>query len=193
MSDLNRTPLSGGAFWRLVDARLTSRIRRLGQPVRGVLASVNAAGKGLLAQFTARADETVDGVELAQHFGFRSVAPKGLEVIAVPIGGSSAHLVILGEIDRSTTPPSLTAGEAALYSSGGATVIVRADGSVEISGTTIKLNGPGPAAARVGDPAAPGPDMASWISGVSTATGVPAPPNPSYQISSGSSTVQAGG
>ena len=162
------------------------QLRRVARPLRGVLQAVNADEKGLLAQITARAEEVLADIEIAQHFGFRSVAPAGLEVVAIPIGGSSAHLVVVGEIDRSTTPPTLVVGESCLYSTGGAAVVVKADGSVE-------LNGAGPAVARVGDTAQPGVDMATWIAAVCTATGVSPPPDPAYVVFSGSSTVKAGG
>lgn len=181
MSDLNRPSLSSGSFWRLLDGRIGRAVSRIASPLRGVLGTVSADGKGLVARYSARAGEELSDVELAQHFGWRSVAPSGLEAVAVPIGGSSAHLVIIGEIDRTTTPPSLIAGEAAIYSSGGATVIVRSDGSVEISGSSIKLNGPGQAVARFGD----------TVSVSGTMGG--APFSATGTITSGSSTVQAGG
>lgn len=181
MSDLNRAGTSSPAFWRLLDGRIARHLRRVAVPVRGVLRSVSGSGKGLLARLSARADEEHVDVEVAQHFGFRSLAPAGIEGVAIPIGGSSAHLVIVGEIDRSTTPPTLVSGEAVIYSSGGATVVVKADGSVEISGTMIKLNGPGQAVARVGDQVT----VAGTVMGLPfSATGA---------IMSGSSTVQAGG
>ncbi len=189
MSDLNRHPMSTPAFWRRMDGRIKRQLRRVARPVRGVLAAVDANGKGLLAQLTARADESLSMVEIAQHFGFRSVAPADSEVVAIPIGGSSAHLVVIGEIDRSTTPPTLVAGEACIYSTGGAKVVVHANGTIEIegsgsvsvSGTTVELNGPGAGVARIGDTVTvTGVDS---MGGAITATGV---------ISGGSATVQAG-
>ncbi len=191
MSDLNRSPLLGTRFWRDLDARIQRQLRRRAAPVRVVLSRVNGAYKGLLASFEARAGETVDEVEMAQHFGFRSVAPSGLEAVAVPIGGSSGHMVIVGEIDRSTDPPTLASGEACLYSTGNASVAVRADGSVEISGaasvsidgTSVVLNGPGLGVARIGDTVTV-TGTAPVGGGAITASGV---------IATGSATVQAGG
>ena len=190
MSDLRRHPLVTTAWWRSLDSRIQRQVRRIARPVRGVLSSVSANGKGLLAQWTAREDETLADTELAQHFGFRSVAPSDTEVVAIPIGGSSAHLVIVGEIDRSTTPPTLQAGEACIYSTGSARIHVKANGEIEIegaasvsvSGSTVELNGPGLGVARIGDSvtvtgtAPPG-------GGPITASGV---------ISGGSATVKAG-
>lgn len=182
MSDLNRPVVSTPAFWRRLDVRISQHLRRIARPLRGVLGAVSGSEKGLLARLSGRADEELSSVELAQHFGFRSLAPSGVEAVAIPIGGAGSHLVIVGEIDRGTTPPSLLAGEVAIYSSGGAVVMLLADGSVEISGTMVKLNGPGPGVARIGDSVTvTGKDS---INGDIVATGI---------IASGSATVQAGG
>jgi len=198
MTDLNRSPLQGLRFWRELDARIQRQVRRRAAPVRAVLSNVSAAAKGLLTTLEARAGETVDQVEIAQHFGFRSVAPAGLEAVAIPIGGSSAHLVVVGEIDRSTTPPTLVVGEAALYSTGGAKVVAKADGSVVINDGAAGV-------ARVGDDtqtpltsddivAIAAQMVAAQLVAppVSTPPGVPPGYTLGGSVSSGSSTVKAG-
>lgn len=199
MSDLNRPPLCTTAFWARLDSRIQRQVRRIARPLRGVLqANVDGSKKGLLTHVCARADDVLSDIEYAQHFGFRSIAPKGLEVVLIPISGSSAHLVAVATIDRATSPPSLVAGESALYSTGGATVVVRVDGSVELNGTSA-------AVARVGDSVQvtltsddivtlAGSMVAAGL--VGPPVGPPAAPPPSLPVSgsvtSGSVSVRAG-
>lgn len=194
-SDLDRSALSDPAWWDALDRRVHQAIRRVARPVRGVMALFSGVG----TQLAARAGEVVPDVEVAQHFGFASHPPDGTEAIAVPIGGSSAHLVIVGEIDRTTRPVvDLVLGEAILYSLAGAKVHVKADG-------TVALNGGGAAVARVGDsvlvtldPTVVAELAAQMVAAglVTAGSGSGTPPTgttASGEIISGSTTVQAGG
>jgi len=139
--DLQRNPLSDRRFFARLRDEVRRELGRAARPVRGLLAAMSGVG----AQAMFRAGEAGVDVEVAQHFGFASVAPPGTEVVAVPVGGSSAHLVIVGELDRVARPAAgLLAGEAALYSLGGAQVTATLTGQV-------LLNGPGAPVARVGD------------------------------------------
>lgn len=183
--DLERAPLSTPEWWMALDRRIAQAMRRIARPVRGTLTEMAAAGTVVLARFLARAgEEALDEVEVASPWGFRSLAPAGVEVIAVPLGGSSAAYIVIGAVDRTMGPTDLAAGDAALYSAL-ASVVCRVSGKVEI-------NGGGHAVARVGDSCAPSAEMAAWISAVSAATHVTPPTSTAYEISSGSATVEAG-
>lgn len=138
--DLQRHPLAGRDYSRRVRELVRSEVRRAARPVRGVLASM----AGLGAQLMARAGEVLTEVEVAQQWGFASVVPPLAEVVAVPIGGSSGHLVVVGTIDRISRPDDLLPGEAVIYSIAGAQVKTTATGLVQ-------LNGGGAGVARVGD------------------------------------------
>lgn len=184
--------LSSPEFWRRLDARIDRRAQRTARPVRGVVGLVTGSSLRLVGQILARAGEALIDVEVAQHFGFSSSAPPGTEVVAVPVGGSSGHQVIVAELDPVHRPIDLLPGEAVLYSTALAQVRVKADGSVLISTAAgqiqvtaagvILLAGGGQPVARVGDTVTiTGTDS---VGGPITATGV---------IASGSSLVQAGG
>lgn len=187
-------------FWRTLDARVQRQLRGVGRPVRGVVRSLTADGLALTGRLLARYGEDLDQVEVAQHYGFSSAAPADVEVIAVPVGGSSAHLVVVGELDRTgARPADLASGEAAIYSSGGAKVVLRANGDVEIQpgdGGKVYVAGGGAAAARVGDTVAPGAGLATWLSAAATAlqslAGVPLPTSTSSSISTGSALTEIG-
>ncbi|HNH49569.1 MAG TPA: phage baseplate assembly protein V [Myxococcota bacterium] len=202
--------LQNPQFWRRMEDWVDARVRRVARPVRGVLSAVNAAKSALIVQMSGRADETCEDVEVAQHYGFASAPPVGCEVVAVPVGGSSAHLIIVGELARGQRPTDLENGEVALYHPGGARVHLKADGSVEVTTQAggsvvldaagqVKLNGGSVGAARTGDACSPSAGMTAWLSAVSgalaTLTGgaFPPPVDATYAISGGSTTVKVGG
>lgn len=189
-SDLKRHPLEDPAWYRQLNRVIRQEIKRVARPVRGIVGVMTNLG----AQFFGRAGEVMPDVEVAQHFGFASVMPPGTEVVTVSIGGAPGHRVIVGEIDRTYRPTTtLLMGESAIYAQSGAQVTCKADGSVEVasvSGTKVTvtaagqvlLDGGGAAVARVGDTVA--------ISGVDSTGG---PFSATGTITSGSTTVQAGG
>lgn len=176
-----------------IDGRIERALRRAAHAVRGTLVTSTSPTGRLLGSALFRAGELEPHLEVAQHYGFASLPPPATEVIAVPIGGSSAHRVSVGELDPYYRPVDLVVGDACLYSMGEARVYARLTGSVEVwtaaglvvSVTTagqVLLAGGGPPVARVGDSVTiTGLDS---VSGPITATGI---------ISSGSALVLAGG
>ena len=184
MSDLRRNPLADPAFWRSLDRRVQGLIARVARPVRGTL-SLASGGSGLGALWSGRADEGQDDVEVAQHYGFASRPPDGVEAVAVPIGGAAGHLVVVGELDRSR--PTLDANEVVIYVRGGGSIKLLADGAVEITpaGTgKVRLAGGGAAVARVGD--------SVTVTGTVTVAGTAYPITATASISGGSALVEAG-
>lgn len=178
---------------RLVDERIARAVSRLARNVRGTLVTSSSPTGRLVAAALFRALEVEPRVEVAQHYGFASQPPPGVEVIAVPIGGSSGHRVVVAEIDPALRPIDLLSGESCLYGPALNRVQVLTDGSVEVktaAGTSVKvtaagqvqLAGGGAGVARIGDTVTiTGTDSAS---GPITAVGT---------ISSGSALVTAGG
>lgn len=194
---------SPASLWRVVDARVQSALRRVGRPVRGVLTSVSATTRALAVQLEARAGEVVSS-EAAQHYGFASVPPAGTEAIAVAIGNTSGHLVVVAELDRPNRPTDLMAGEVALYTASGASVRLLVDGSIEVSpasgqplvlnGATILMAGGGAGVARLGDSVSPDAGFTAWLSAAATAlqalSGVPLPSSVGGTITTASSVVE---
>lgn len=144
------SPLSSPAFWRALDARVRRVVGELGRPLRGVLSRAQSAA-GLMGNVSLREAEDVADVEVAQPWGFAS-APVDGECIVLPIG-SAGHLVVVGSLDKSGRP-ALQDGEAAIYASSGAQVILKSNGDVEVTpaaGRSVILAGGGAPVARVGD------------------------------------------
>ena len=173
-------------LWTLIDRRIRQALAAVARPVRGVV-SAGTAGQALTATVEARAGEVVEA-ELAQDWGVASAPPADVEVVAVPVGGSSAHLVIVGELDRSHRPTDLVAGETVVYcATAGVQLRCRPDGTIRL----VTPAGAPLGVARLGDTVTLGVDLAAWIVAVSTAAGVPTPASITGTITSSSSTVSA--
>ena len=149
-------------------ARMVAPLRRRVQAMvaRGVIALINDAPQAQELQLTLLADETADGVEHFQHYGFTSVAHPGAEAAVVFVGGARSHGIVVGVADRQYRLRAMSAGEVALYDDLGNVVKLGRDGLaitgiakvtvtapiVEVDSDDVRLGGAGGAAvARVGD------------------------------------------
>lgn len=118
--------------------RLMGRVR--GMIARVVLNLVNDATKLQALQVTLLADQVPDDVEHFQHYGFTSVPFSGAEGIALAIGGSTGHTVVINVDDRRYRLKALLEGEVALYDDLGHKVHLTRDGIViDGSGHLVKM------------------------------------------------------
>lgn len=81
-------------------------------------ARLSTLGKGAavqLAQAEGLAGETLQAAELFQHFGFTSAPPPGTQLIVLPLGGQTAHSVIIAT-ENGAYRVDVQSGEACLYS-----------------------------------------------------------------------------
>ena len=102
------------------------------------------SGKGGSAPFTAAVSHSSsgkvtvgssEGSGVAEQFlpyGIESVPPKGARAVVVPAGRTLCLCGVAPSADHE-----LEAGEIALYSSGGASIILKNDGTVVINGTVF--------------------------------------------------------
>ena len=130
---------------RAVEKMLTPLRTRLANLVsRAVLARVDDSAKLQTVQVNVLAEETRDGVERFQNYGFTSVPLEGAEAVVVFVGGRRDHGLALAVDDRRHRLSGLQPGEVAVYSETGAAVVLKADGSVEVTpgaGAVVKLAG----------------------------------------------------
>lgn len=131
--------------------------RTKGIVTRGVISVLNHSLKGQTAKTTGRAQEIDDDVEVMEQFGFRSSPPSGSEGILLRIGGAREHIVGILFNNRSLAPDGVLQGETCIYNATGAQVVMRTDGSIEVTpgpGQTVKVGGPTAtlAIARATDP-----------------------------------------
>lgn len=108
--------------------RLMARVR--GMVSRAVVGLVNDAMKLQSVQVTLLSDQVIDDAEHFQHYGCTSVPLPGAEGIALSIGGSTGHTVVINIDDRRYRLTGLVAGEVALYDDLGHKVHLTRDGIV---------------------------------------------------------------
>lgn len=140
-------------------ARLLAPLRnRIANMVaRAVVQLVDDKPRLQVLQLGVLADETRDGCERVQEYGFTSVPLPGAEAVVLFVGGRRDHGLVVGVDDRRHRLAGLKAGEVAVYNNAGASVVLKADGSIEVTGAEVILNGGVLPVARVTDTAGPYP------------------------------------
>lgn len=110
---------------------------------KGVQDSVRAAFRGVLnlvksgsdiqqVQVSGLADETIQDLELMQHFGFTSVPPAGTQAVVIPLGGKTTHGIIVATENGSFRVKNLKSGETAIYDSSGSTIILKNNRVIDV-------------------------------------------------------------
>lgn len=99
---------------------------------RAVVQLVEDGKKLQLVQLGVLADETIDGAEHHQPYGFSSVPLAGAEAVVVFPSGDRSHPLVVGVSDRRHRPTGGEAGEVTMYSHTGAVVRMLANGDVEV-------------------------------------------------------------
>lgn len=107
---------------------------------RGVLNLVKSTPQIQLSQVSGLADETLQDVELMQHFGLTSVPPAGTQAVVIPLGGKTTHGIIVATENGSFRVKGLKNGETAIYDASGSTIILKNGRLVEIDCDTLKIN-----------------------------------------------------
>lgn len=108
--------------------KLAARVR--GMISRAVVSLVNDALKMQGLQVTLMADQTPDDAEHFQHYGFTSVPLPGAEGIALAVGGSTGHTVVINVDDRRYRIKPMQGGEVCLYDDQGQKVHLTRTGIV---------------------------------------------------------------
>ena len=118
--------------------RLMSRLR--GMVSRAVVSLVNDSLKMQGLQVTLMAGQTPDDAEHFQHYGFTSVPLPGAEGIALAVGGSTGHTVVINVDDRRYRIKNLPGGEVCVYDDLGQKVhLTRAGIIVNGAGLPVKI------------------------------------------------------
>lgn len=134
------------AIQRAIEKAANS-IRR---PFRAVLTAIKLVSAIQLVQAEALQGETLQDNELMQHYGFTSAPLAGTQMIVLPLGGKTAHGVIIAT-EHGTYRFKLEAGgEVALYTDEGDHVYLKRGRVIEIetetllvkAGTKVRLETP---------------------------------------------------
>lgn len=113
--------------------RLAGRVRLA--VARAVVNLVNDGARLQAVQAALGADVVRDQAEHFQHYGFTSHPFPGAEGIALSVGGSTDHTVVINVDDRRYRLVGLEAGEVALYDDQGQVVKLGRGGSVHVKAT----------------------------------------------------------
>lgn len=103
---------------------------------RCVVNLVNDALKMQAVQINLLSDETLDRVERLQNYGFTSHPRPGAEGLAVAVGGSRNHTVLIVCDDRRYRLTGLAEGEVALYDDLGSKVVLKRGNVIEVTAAT---------------------------------------------------------
>ena len=101
------------------------------QAFRAVLQGINAATPVQLVQAEALKGEQLQAAELFQHFGITSGLPAGTQLIVLPLGGQTAHSVIVAS-EHGAYRIVVDQGETCVYNQWGAYIKLRKNKIVEM-------------------------------------------------------------
>lgn len=124
----------------LIDSRINRFWAKIRKPFRGIINLVTSKGKVQTAQVSGLSGETLQSIELFQHFGFSSAPPSGTQAILVPIGGVTTHSVIVATENSQYRIQTLNSGEVAIYNQDGASVVLKKGKVIEANCDTFIVN-----------------------------------------------------
>lgn len=116
-----------------IDKRVKRFLGQIRLAFRGLGTSVNTAPSVMLIQGDALSGEQLQAAEYMQHYGLTTNPPKGFMYLAVPVGGKTAHSVIIATEHGSYRLKNLAPGEMAIYDDQGQKIHIKRDG-IEING-----------------------------------------------------------
>jgi phage baseplate assembly protein V len=125
-------------FLRRVDAKIARALSRVRLGFRAVLTALDTAPGVQLVQADGLAGEQLQASEVFQHFGFTSAPPAGSQCIVLPLGGKSAHSVIVATEHGSYRVQALKSGEVCVYNQSGARITLKEQRVVEIEADKLK-------------------------------------------------------
>lgn len=109
----------------IMNRRITSALSALRYPFRARLTRISTEGGVQTTQLEGLAPETLQDVELFQHYGITTVPPEGAMAIVLPLGGQTSHGIVIATEHSQYRIQSLKPGEVALYTDEGASVILK--------------------------------------------------------------------
>lgn len=121
---------------------ITSVKRRLhGMLARGVVLMSTAATKLQELQLALLDEETSEGVEHFEPYGYTSRPHPGAEAIALHLGGDRAHCVAVVVADRRYRLQQLEQGEVGIYTDEGDSIILRRGSEIHVTTATMRHSG----------------------------------------------------
>lgn len=123
-----------------IDARIERALGRIRLAFRGEITLVNAAGHVQFVQGEGFASEKLRDNELFQHYGFTSHPLPGTMAVVLPIGGKTAHGIVIATEHATYRLKGLESGEVALYTDEGDSIVMRRGRLIEVTTDTLKID-----------------------------------------------------
>lgn len=123
-----------------IDARIRRALGQIRLAFRGKGGAINTAGPVQLLDGEGLQDEPLRSAELMQHYGFTSTPPDGFMFVAVPVGGKTAHSVMVATEHGTYRMKSLKTGEVAIYTDEGDSIVLKRGRLIEVTTQTLRIN-----------------------------------------------------
>ncbi|MCP1290746.1 phage baseplate assembly protein V [Chromobacterium sp. S0633] len=123
-----------------IDKRIRRAMSSVRQAFRGVLTRVSSGPAVQLAQADGLAGERLQDNELFQHYGLTSNPPPGTMAVILPVGGKTAHGIVIATEHGSYRLKSLAPGEVALYTDEGSKIVMKRGRLIETDCDVFKVN-----------------------------------------------------
>lgn len=123
----------------IIDQRIKRAFAGVRQAFRAVLGVANTNAGAQIVGGTALAGEPLTDVEMFQHYGFTSAPPAGTMAIVIPLGGRTAHGVVVATENTSCRVRGLANGEVAIYTDEGDSIIMHRGRVIDITTETLNI------------------------------------------------------
>lgn len=128
---------------KTIDERIRRKLAGIRLAFRGVIKLVKAAGAVQLVQLEGVSGELLQDTELFQQFGYTSNPPAGTMAVVLPIGGRTAHGIIIATEHGTYRLANLASGECAIYNQWGDYVALKADRRMQVvSSVAVDITSP---------------------------------------------------
>ncbi|PKN07630.1 MAG: phage baseplate assembly protein V [Deltaproteobacteria bacterium HGW-Deltaproteobacteria-8] len=124
---------------KLIAEAIKRHLAGIRLPFRAQLTGHDTAPGVGLVQAKALAGEKLQAAELFQHYGLTSAPPAGTMLLVVPVGGFTAHGIVVGEENSGFRLRGLKSGEVALYTDEGDHIILKRGRIMEIETETLRV------------------------------------------------------
>lgn len=126
-----------------IDKRINRALGAIRLAFRGVVSHVNTAPAIMLVQADGLNGEQLQAAEYFQHYGFTSNPPAGAMMVVLPIGGKTAHGIVVATEHAAFRIKGLQSGETAIYNNNGDKIVIHIDGTIEVvASSKVQITSP---------------------------------------------------
>lgn len=127
-------------MWDKVDGRIRNALSKIRLAFRSVITMTASGGNVQLVQANGLAGETLQDNELFQHYGFTSNPLSGTMAVVLPVGGKTAHGIIIATEHGKFRLKNLAPGEVALYTDEGDSIVLNRGRVINVTTQTLNIN-----------------------------------------------------